>query len=260
MKFSRYYNGAFDPNIMITVASFLYAAYLICDDTISESATDRTVPYTLCTSEHFHKVFLNAGGYFLEFDTKADMHYDASGLGRVHKEDAPSAICLSVPGCVAPNYALDLDESVNFSLCSGCMENSEPLFASDTQSSYDLTESAHSDTKARATFQVTLPNAKKISTDYTVDAFGVQINVIGEGEVVHMLPAFFYDGENATVIEAGSNQLTITYKGFCCRYITDGEIVDAGKMGGNRNGHYQIFYAKKTNTLSVTIEIFEVRK
>jgi len=248
---------AYFDKYMITLASFLYAAYLICDDTIPEVPIDWEEPYTLCTSEYFHKIFLNAGGYFLEFDTMADMHYDASGLGRVHKKDAPSTICLSVPCCAAPNYMLNLDNAANISLCPGSIHNGETIFAVDPQSSYELTEIFHTDTKAGAVFRITLPNAQNIFAEYTANVSGVIINVTGEGEVVHMLPAFVYDGENATVIKADINQLTISYKGFCCRYTTDGEILDAGKVGGNRNGHYRMFYAKAANALSVMIEIFK---
>ena len=40
---------------------------------------------------------LKFGEYFAEYDTNADFHYDANGLGRIHRLGAPSAICLSVP-------------------------------------------------------------------------------------------------------------------------------------------------------------------
>ncbi len=248
---------AYFDKYMITTASFLYAAYLICDDTIPKTVPVWEAPHTLCTSDDFHKIFMNAGGYFLEFDTRADMHYDASGLGRVHKNGAPSAICLSVPCCANPNYELNLEETVNISLCPGYIQNGETFFAADTGSCYKLIGLSHSDTMASVAFQVTLPNEQNISANYTVDVFGVQINVSGEGEVVHMLPAFVYDGEVTSKIKADTNHLTVTYKGYCCKYTTDGEIVDSGKMGGNRNGHYRMHYAKAVTTLSVTIEIFK---
>ena len=191
----------------------------------------------------------------MEFDTKANMRYDANGLGRVHKQGAPSTICLSLPCCANPRYVLDMEEAVNISLCPGCISNGEPIFAENTESCYELTSLEHSDTNACAVFEVTLPNSQKITAAYVADASGVTINVTGEGEVVHMLPVFAYDGETASVIKGETKHLIVTYQGFCCSYTTDGEIVDTGKVGGNRNGHYRRFYAKGTNNLAVKIEI-----
>lgn len=246
---------AYFDKYMITLASFLYVAYFLCDDGIAETEPVWEAPYTCCTSEHFHKIFLQAGGYFLEFDTKANMRYDANGLGRVHKQGAPSTICLSLPCCANPRYVLDMEEAVNISLCPGCISNGEPIFAENTESCYELTSLEHSDTNACAVFEVTLPNSRKITAAYDADASGVAINVTGEGEVVHMLPAFAYDGETASEIKADTKHLTVTYQGFCCSYTADGEIVDTGKMGGSRNGHYRRFYAKGTGSLSLKIEI-----
>jgi hypothetical protein len=100
---------AYFDKYMITTASFLYAAYLICDDAIPVS-DEAENPDAFMLSEHFHKVFMRAGGYFLEFDTNADPHYDSSGLGRVHKMGAPSTVCISVPCAASPVTVKDEDD------------------------------------------------------------------------------------------------------------------------------------------------------
>ena len=122
-------NYAYFDKYMITTASFLYAAYLICDESISEKVIDRKIPYTAKTSDRFNKVFLNAGGYFLEFDKRADMHYDASGLGRIHKEGAPSTVCMSSPCTKTPNYKIDKSDAVDLSLAVGCFIGDRYVFA-----------------------------------------------------------------------------------------------------------------------------------
>ncbi|MBQ6823895.1 MAG: hypothetical protein IJP27_04525, partial [Clostridia bacterium] len=73
---------AYFNKYMITVASNAYLAYLVADDRIEPTAApaDRG-GYIAETGEDFHKVFINCGGYFLEFDTDADIRYDAGGLG-----------------------------------------------------------------------------------------------------------------------------------------------------------------------------------
>ena len=87
---------AYFDKYIITLASYLYEAYLNCDETIKAVAENDT-PVALETSNYFHAVFLRVGEYSLQFDLNANPNYDAHGLGRVHKKGAPSTICLSVP-------------------------------------------------------------------------------------------------------------------------------------------------------------------
>ncbi len=42
--------------------------------------------YVLQIDPFLHKVFANAGGMYIEIDTSADHHYDATGLIRIHKK------------------------------------------------------------------------------------------------------------------------------------------------------------------------------
>lgn len=98
---------AYFDKYMITTASFLYAAFLLCDDTIVPEAEPEIRPAVFRTSADFHKVFLRSAVYALELDLCADPHYDASGLGRVQREGAPSALCLSHPCTDTPKYTVD---------------------------------------------------------------------------------------------------------------------------------------------------------
>jgi len=54
----------------------------------------------------FSQAFLRQGGYFAEYDTNAHSAYDASGLGRVYRSGAPSALCLFVPCPAHPAYRM----------------------------------------------------------------------------------------------------------------------------------------------------------
>ncbi|MBR7097843.1 MAG: hypothetical protein IKC59_00375, partial [Clostridia bacterium] len=109
---------AYFDKYMITVASFLYTAYLVCDDSIAYEPTSDREPQIAIPSRHFHKLFLKSGGYGLEFDLDADPRHDANGLGRIHRAGAPSAICLSCPCPADPVYAVDLEKPFAFSMCS----------------------------------------------------------------------------------------------------------------------------------------------
>ena len=70
---------------MITTASFLYTGYLMCDEALPAAQEASAAPALIKTSRYFHKVFMKCGEYFVEVDTDADPHYDASGLGRLHR-------------------------------------------------------------------------------------------------------------------------------------------------------------------------------
>ncbi len=248
---------AYFDKYMITTASFLYAAQLICDESIAEMPVDRTVPYTAKTSDEFHKIFLNAGGYFLEFETNANMHYDASGLGRIHKEGAPSCVCMSAPCTSSPSYTIGVDGAVNLSLAPGHFSDGRYIFATSPSSKYELSELSENKESAWAKFKIMLESGDIIDSSYSVSVDGVKIDLSGVGEIAHLLPAFAFDGEENTEILADKNCLEITYEGWSCRYTTDGEIVDAGQIACSRHGHYKVFYAKAKDRLSLNVEIFK---
>ena len=53
-----------------------------------------------------HKIFANAGGTYLEIDTAADHHYDATGLIRVQMENLPPQLGTSDSVLAAPAYRI----------------------------------------------------------------------------------------------------------------------------------------------------------
>lgn len=250
---------AYFDKYMITTASFLYVAQLMCDESIAEKKIDRSIPYTLTLSDYFHKVFLNAGGYFLEFDTNGNMKYDAFGLGRIHFEGAPSVICMSSPCSSTPNYKIDLSGAVDLSLAPGCFcdEAGKYIFATSKNSKHTLKELSSDENKAYASFDVTLENKKTLDAYYCTSSSGVSIKISGEGKIAHMLPAFYFDGKEHSEISCDEDTLEIKYQGWVCRYKTDGKIVNSGSVACNRNGHYKVFYASGEGSLSVKVEILK---
>ena len=239
---------AYFDKYMITAASHLFSAYLLCDDSIPTARFDDS-DSCFRTSDRFHKLFMRSGGYFLEFDTDGDPHYDASGLGRVHRYGAPSPICMSLPCAGNPKYKVCTEGKIRTSLCPGKMINGVPAFACDTDENVTVVDYSC----ASATLEY--PNG--LRTDYLIDN-GVKITVSGENKVLHMLPAFSFDGENETRISYDSRTLEIEYEGWLCRYTTDGEIKDLGKTARNRNGYYRLFYAEGNHTITIKIEIIKL--
>ncbi|MBE7090872.1 MAG: hypothetical protein E7363_03035 [Clostridiales bacterium] len=249
---------AYFDKYMITVASNLYAAYLVCNQDIPcENGAD-LLPCAWQSSPHFHKLFLKSGGYGLEFDFNADACYDANGLGRVHRTGAPSAICLSCPCPVRPAYRLDIKKPFSFALCSADRSGEDWLLGAEKGTQYQVLESGTNHNFAFATIACRLSNGKRITERYTVSEKGVTITLSGTDNLFYTLPAFAFDGEKESEITIAANTLTVTYQGYACQYMVSGSILDTGKTAANRNGHYRAFMATAKENLTVSIEIFQV--
>ena len=246
---------AYFDKYMITTASFLYAAYLVCDDSIDENLPYDTRPYTAVTSDDFHKVFVGGYGYFLEFETSANMHYDASGLGRVQKMGAHPSVCMSAPCTKSPSYTVDIENAVDLSLAPGVLSGEKFIFATSPTSVYETLGRFADSERAEVEFKVTLEDKKSVFSKYELTENGVCVSVTGDGEVAHLLPAFYFDGEEYSEISFDKKCLEISYGLSKCRYTVDGEIVCTSERACSRHGHYKVFYAKGNKSLLVKIEI-----
>lgn len=250
---------AYFDKYMITTASFLYVACLLCDETAGAGVTPPAESACVWqTSRFFHKVFAHAGGYTLEWDTDADFHYDRSGLGRVHKKGAPSPLCLSLPCTVNGNYKTDLTDAVPLSVCSGVKKAQGWHFAAAGDAEYTVEElraDPVADT-ACAVLRCRFADGQTVEERYTVEKSGVTVQLKGEGPLALALPAFAFDGEVHPDIEWTPDVLTVACRGWLCRYTAKNAVLaDTGRMAANRNGHYRAFAAVGSDTLTVHIEI-----
>ena len=245
---------AYFNKYMITVASNAYLAYLVADDTIvpGEAIADKG-GFVAETSEDFHKVFLNAAGYFAEIDCNADIRYDAGGLGRVHKKNCDSRVCLSVPfPCDRPNYKLETPNKHPLSIC--CFKNTDEGIICSAQEGvkHTLTAKTQNETWCRAVFDCHLNGERLFIEEYMVSGAGVDIAFSGADGI--LLPVFCFDGAKKTEILAEKGQIVIKYNGSYCKYIFNGEPEEYG-IFFNRNGRYRAY---KVNTDKLRIEIGEV--
>ena len=245
---------AYFDKYMITAASFLYAAYLLADDSIRPIQEIEAPPVALKLSDDFHKVFLKAGSYFAELDTSADPHYDASGLGRIHKKGAPSAIALSVPCPASPSYFIGEEERIDLTFAPAVKTGDAWRFATDASVKYDLSSLGADDEEARAAF-VCRFGEKTVLALHKVSDEGVTVSLSGDGVIGYLLPAFDFDGEAKTTVTHTDTTLSVSYGSWICRYTVNGKISDIGKTGANRNGIYRAFLAEGKNSLTVKIEI-----
>ena len=245
---------AYFDKYMITAASNFYAAALISDGSIPADPAEDTAPTVYLTSDRFHKLFLKAGGYGLEFDLNADPHYDASGLGRVHRQGAPSAICLSMPCPETPNFTVDIPAPVALSLCPARKTPEGWVFAADPTAKYEVKAYTADGHTATATLSCTYGEHTATLT-YTVSADGVTVTQSGDGEQSHTLPVLAFDGETRPAVTVDPSSVTVAYEGHLCRYTANGEITDTGVTAANRNGHYRVLCASARGPLRIRIEI-----
>ena len=247
---------AYFDKYMITVASFIYVAYLFADDTIAAIDQPREASVTF-TSEHFHKCFMEAGDYFLEFELFSYEKYDEDGLGRIHKKGAPSTICLSDSMTATPNFKLDHPRAA--SMAPGYERGGETVFALSHIATYRPYATSAENGAATVRMLSEFSDETVLSHDYSVAKDGVEITV---KEATHTgaeprfsFLVFDFDGETNTEIKIEDSGVTVVYDGWKCTYKTSGRIVDTGEYAENRNGRYRLFYAAAKEELRLHIAI-----
>ena len=245
---------AYFDKYMITTASNFHAACQICDETVPALPLEDTAPAVCLTSDRFHKLFLKAGGYGLELDLNADPHYDASGLGRVHRAGAPSALCLSMPCPETPSFTVDFDTPVAVSICPAIKTPEGWRLAASPASRWIVKSQNTTKDSAEATLSCLLED-QTVTIRYAVSAEGVSITQQGEGKQYHAVPVLTFDGETRPDLTAEPSALAVSYGGWLCRYTSDGGFTDTGITAANRNGRYRVFAAQGEDSLTLRIQI-----
>jgi len=160
-----------------------------------------------------------------------------------------------MPCSSQPKYEVDIEKPFAFSAGSALRTEEGWHFAAEETAKYEMLEIKAGKDTAWATFLCSFENKGAVKEYYTVDEKGVSIEVKGDGEIAFTLPAFCFDGEITPEITVDKQCLVVFYKGWSCRYTTDGTILDLDQAAANRNGHYRVFAATAQNTLNVRIEI-----
>ena len=227
---------------MITVASNVYMGFLFADDSIAPSiAPAEKGGFVISTSDRFHRTFLSCGGYSLQWDVCADRHYDANGLGRVHKRGCPAVLCLSVPFSKKPSYVLEGENPSAMSICCYAEDGEKMLVGAEAYAQYSPVRSKSNANQAEAVFDVTLSKGIRVTQTYTVSKDGVEILLSGEDTAGFMLPVFDFDGACQTQISIRENEICVTYQNARCSYRFAGALDPNFKYYYNRNGRYRVY-------------------
>ena len=85
-----YESYSFHSQYNLLAAAMLAIAWSRADDRVPEAPCPAdTGGFAFALQPAFHKAIANAGGTYLEFDTGADLHYNPTGLLRVHHRGVP---------------------------------------------------------------------------------------------------------------------------------------------------------------------------
>ena len=244
--------GYFDK-YMVTLGSWAYLAYLFADESIP-LAPDGPRAATFTTSPAFHRTMLHAGGYTAQFDVAPDTHYDGPGLGRIQRRGAPPMICLSVPFTKKPSYTIDVKNETPLAILPG-WKQADGTWAYAYGPDYAVTGTKAGDGRAEATLSVSRAGLTPLTWENHLSSDGLETILSGADELALTLPVLCFDGETRVEAKVGARSLAISFNGWTCRWETNGEIVDTGKVYANRNGHYRRFEACGKKRLTVKISI-----
>jgi hypothetical protein len=237
----------------LLIASQFGFAGLVADANIEE----RPLPfergyYAFELDDDFHKVFASCSGYHLEIDTRADLHYDATGLGRLHKAGVPTETALSTPIVAAPEYLVSSAESPrNVAIGPGWEISGRVHWLSDCSAEIGdvefrpLAENSES-VKFRLIYRG-LPDCDRLLETYEMGKEGLTISYQVFGPVDALLvqvPLILTDGSHFSKIETGEASLKVFYQGHIYEVGSlrpaNGLALIEDFTAPNRNGVYKV--------------------
>ena len=252
---------AYFNKYMISTGSVSYLASLMCDDSISPVELDET-PMVWNTSKHFHKTFVKAGGYSLQFGLNENLGLEANGLGRVHKKGAPSAICLSMPCPLITGYLGFGDYHIEngFSICPSIKKGTEWLIGAGQDVHYELRDSECGKDFAKVILDCVFDSGERIEFDCSVNKNGVRLETKSNGteEIGIAFPVFHFDGEKCTKITKNKDKILVEYDGWVCEYTVP-NVEDLRTEYVNRNGVYKAYLTSGKDTVGISIKIYSIK-
>lgn len=254
---------AYFDKYMITVASYVYMARLVTDDGIAPTdCPAESEPFLRkLDPTDFHRVFLHLSDYSMQIDTAADAHYDASGVGRIHRKGVPTPIALTVPFAKHPNYSLSTDGTPYenpspFSIAPAQKAADGTLHSgAGSKSVYEEVAEEVSEHRVAVTYRVKLHTGEEIFFTAALDEDGACFTAEGDGDVGITFPLFAFDGKESVESERTKTAAAVFYSGFVCRYETDGEVLPVADDFRNRSGIYRGLLAVGKNRVSLRVRI-----
>jgi hypothetical protein len=245
-----YESYSFHSQYNLLAAAMLAIAWTRADDGIAAAPCPAAVGgFAFAVQPAFHKVFANVPGSYLEFDTGADLHYNPTGLLRVHRVGVAHET-LSDGVTAAASYQLPARPTRSMALGPEWRDRSgawHPLAAHGRDdldpAGFELVSASTTRVEMRLTYRGRLRGgATGVGEHVVLTPERVEIDHRVEGEVQAVRqcwPMLATDGAKPSVITVAGKTATVTREGRSFRFetLSDGAVVSRlGVLEPCRNG------------------------
>jgi hypothetical protein len=245
-----YESYSFHSQYNLLAAAMLAMAWARADDRIREAPCPADIGgFAFAIQPAFHKVVANAGGTYLEFDTGADLHYNPTGLIRLHHRSLPpetmsdgvgAAAEYRLPARPARSMALGPEwrdqAGVWHALADHGVNDLEPV-------EFEVVTAAPSRIEARLSYRGRLRGGATAVAERVVvmpGRFEIEHRVDGDvGAVRQCWPMLDTDGQTPSVITVTEKTAAVARAGgrFTFEAVTEGAAVSRlGVSEPCRNG------------------------
>ncbi|QYY36713.1 hypothetical protein [Ruficoccus sp. ZRK36] len=238
-------------------SSFYGLAALFADESISESVPPSGHSgYVFELKDAFHKIFASCGDTYVEIDTSADPHYDATGIGRLLFAGTPVEMVLGMPFSAHPQYSFASGEKATdepaalapkWTTETGTLSLASLGTPDLTYELEILTESPEA--VAFAIHYQHAPSASQVDETLTLRpgaldvVASVTVNHTSTEHLTYMIPIIVTDGSSQSHVVLTDGLLSVEYLGFhwSVRWGPEqakGSLSD--QTVANRNGCYRL--------------------
>ena len=211
--------------------SMLAQAWQFANGSITEQAAPADIGgFVIPVLQPFHKIFANAGGTYLEYDTKGDQQYNPTGILRMHiKNSHPQ---LGPSDGAAPYYSgkgISIATGLSWLNANGTWNSlaEQRLEPGNVQVLYETTDSVLFRTQYKIDTESTPFHTVTIS-----ETIGIKNNIITIEEQIEgtagrkrfSWPMLVFDGQNKIDVQLGDSSAHLSLDGKGVRFsVTGGE-------------------------------------
>ena len=254
----------------LLAASFFGLAALFADDNLQESPCPAdSGGYAVELSPAFHKVFCSCGDTQLEIDTRADLHYDATGIGRFCRRDVPIELGPGMPITSDAIYKMPEGNRPEHNCAIGPAWLTDRTWHRLADYSEGLTHefTVGSEAPDRMEFTLTYRHADagfRVHESYSLEEgrLAYRATITGAGAPVEavrlIVPLLQADGSVSSSIESSGGLVTVVYRGAELEISFDPGLRFAirEKPWANRNGLYRrLVIETPRNSLGATLSL-----
>jgi rhamnogalacturonyl hydrolase YesR len=227
----------------LTATSMLAQAYQVANDDIEEQPCPAEVGGFAFETPAFHKVYANAGGNYLQYDTSGDQNYNPTGILRIHLKDGHPQ--LGPSDGVAPKFS---GQDVHLAVGPSWRVNGEWQTLAESQDALHKVLVLE-ETPERVRLRVFYDG---VAQSITIDSSGVMVEDKIYKDGVEALrvdyPMLVFDGREETSITMNENSVRMGLAGksvtFSLFLPEDVTLQRSGRQLNHPNGKVEAVFAE----------------